>query len=215
MCGELSVDIGISSSLQFTHRLRSPRFSVPRPRHGLWLSHNPFELSQPTGFAMEIMRTEFIWAITAATFLAVVLTVMYGLHVISVLGLTWELKRSSGSTGKEGRGDSERRRSKRLEVLLPVFVYGYRNDAKPFFEDTISLQVSAHGGLLVLATNVRVGQELLLTTDGSRTLLQPCRVARVGFSTPMRTEVAVEFAQPAPEFWQAAEPAQSALMSLQ
>ena len=164
---------------------------------------------------MEITRSEFVWAITAATFLAVVLIVILGLYVISVLRLTWGSNRSAGSTGKETGRVSDRRRSKRFEVLLPVFVYGHRSDAKPFFEETISLQVSAHGGLLVLATNVQVGQELILTRDCSQAVLQPCRVARLGYSTLLRTEVGVEFAQRAPEFWQAAEPAQSALMSLQ
>ena len=153
---------------------------------------------------MEITRSEFVWVITVATFLAVVFTVVLGLHVISILALTWGRKWSAGGTGQEARRVSDRRRSKRFEVLLPVFVYGHRSDAKPFFEETLSLQVSAHGGLLVLATNVQVGQDLILTRDCSEALLQPCRVARLGSSTLLRTEVAVEFAQPAPEFWQAA-----------
>jgi hypothetical protein len=157
---------------------------------------------------MKITESEFIWAITVATFFAVLLIFFLGLRVISVINLTWRSKgdqdRSTGRAGNGAQRDTERRRSKRVEVLRPVFVSGHRSDAEPFFEETISLQASAHGGLLVLATNVQVGQELLLATDRTKVPFQPCRVARLGFSTAMRTEVAVEFARPSPEFWQAA-----------
>lgn len=157
---------------------------------------------------MKITDSEFTWAITVATFLAVVLIFVLGSHIISVIGRTWRFKedqeRKRRLTGDGARRSNERRRSKRVEVLRPVFVSGQRSDAQPFFEETISLQVSAHGGLLVLATSVQVGQELLLATNRAQAPFQPCRVARLVSSTHLRTEVAVEFAPPAPEFWQAA-----------
>jgi phosphate/sulfate permease len=157
---------------------------------------------------MQITNSGFIWAITIATFFAVVLSFIIGFHVISIIRLTWKSKedqeRSKGRTGNGARRITERRRSKRLEVVRPVFVSGHRGAAEAFFEETISLQVSAHGGLLILAASVRVGQELLLATDCTQAPFQPCRVARLGSSTPLRTEVAVEFERPAPEFWQTA-----------
>jgi hypothetical protein len=157
---------------------------------------------------MKITDSDFTWAITVATFLAVVLIFILGSHIISVLSRTWRFKegqeRSTRLTGDGASRTSERRRSKRIEVLRPVFVSGHRGDAEPFFEETVSLQVSAHGGLLVLAANVRIGQELLLATNRTQTPFQPCRVARLVSSTHLRTEVAVEFVPPAPEFWQAA-----------
>jgi hypothetical protein len=157
---------------------------------------------------MKITDSEFTWAITVATFLAVVLIFILGSHIISVISRTWRSKegqeRSTRLTGDGASRSDERRRSKRVEVLRPVFVSGHHSDAEPFFEETVSLQVSAHGGLLVLASNVQVGQELLLATSRTQTPFQPCRVARLGSSTHLRTEVAVEFALPAPEFWQAA-----------
>ena len=157
---------------------------------------------------MRTTDSEFIWAITVATFIAVVLIFVLGSYIISVLRLTWRPKehqeRTTDRTGNGARRAADRRRSRRLEVVRPVFVSGSRSDAEPFFEETISLQVSAHGGLLVLATTVRVGQELLLATDRTQAPFQPCRVARLGSSTPLRTEVAVEFARPTPEFWHVA-----------
>jgi hypothetical protein len=155
---------------------------------------------------MQITDSEFVWAITVAAFFAVLLIFILGRHCISVIRLTWRFKdqeRSADRTEDGARRLTDRRRSKRLEVLRPVFVSGYRTDAEPFFEETISLQVSAHGGLLVLATGVRVGQELLLATDRTQAPFQSCRVARLGSSTSLRTVVAVEFARPAAEFWQA------------
>ena len=182
-------------------------FSFLAQHAGLWLSHSPRELSQPTGFAMHITDSEFVWAITVAAVFAVVLIFILGRHVISVIRLISRVKENQeGSADRTENGDrhiTDRRRSKRLDVLRPVFVSGHRTDAEPFFEETISLQVSAHGGLLVLATSVRVGQELLLATDRTQAPFQPCRVARLGTSTSLRTVVAVEFAQPAEEFWQA------------
>jgi hypothetical protein len=155
-----------------------------------------------------MMDSEFIWAISVATFLAVVLIFILGFHIISFLRLTWRSKEGQErSTERPGNGDhrpGDRRRSKRLEVVRPVFVSGYRSDAKPFLEETISLQCSAHGGLLVLATNVLVGQELLIATDRTQAHFQSCRVARLVSSTHLRNEVAVEFAHPTNEFWEVA-----------
>jgi hypothetical protein len=155
---------------------------------------------------MQIMDSEFAWPIAVATFLAVVLIFILGSYIISVIRRTWRLEEdlSTGRTGIGARASTDRRRSRRVEVLRPVFVSGHRSDAEPFFEETVSLQVSAHGGLLVLATNVQVGQELFLATNRTQAPFQPCHVARLGSSTRLRTEVAIEFAPPAPEFWQAA-----------
>lgn len=155
---------------------------------------------------MQIMDSEFAWPIAVATFLAVVLIFILGSYIISVIRRTWRLEEDLGASrmGIGARASTDRRRSRRVEVLRPVFVSGHRSDAEPFFEETISLQVSAHGGLLVLATNVQVGQELFLATSRTQAPFQPCHVARLGSSTRFRTEVAIEFAPPAPEFWQAA-----------
>jgi hypothetical protein len=139
------------------------------------LLHGPTELFQPTGSATNMTRSEYVWAVTIATFLAVVLIVIPGLYIIEAVRLNWE-------RGKETHRVFDRRRSKRFEVSLPIFVYGHKSDAEPFFEDATVMQVSAHGGLLTLASNVRIGQELLLETNGAQELRQSCWVARLGSS---------------------------------
>ena len=194
--GSLRIGCARQSFLFLAHRI------------GIWLSRSPKELSQPAGFAMHITDSEFAWTISVATFLAVVLIFILGFHIISVLKLGWRPKegqeRSSERLGNGDRRPGDRRRSKRIEVVRPVFVSGYRSDAKPFLEETISLQCSAHGGLLVLTTSVLVGQELFIATDRTQAHFQSCRVARLQSSTPLRNEVAVEFARPTNEFWQVA-----------
>jgi PilZ domain len=143
---------------------------------------------------MGITRSEFVWATTAATFLAVVLIPTLAYCVIRIIRVNWGLEEAVPR-------HSDRRRSKRFDVSLRVFVYGHQGDEEPFCEEATVLQVSAHGGLLALATRVPVGQQLLLSTNGAEEVHQPCWVARVGASTGVRTEAAIRFARPAPEFW--------------
>src|SRR5690348_2346862 len=78
-------------------------FSLFAYHIGIWLSRSPKELPQPTGFAMQMTNSEFIWAISIATFLAVVLIFILGVHIISTLRLSWKpgkgQERSADGTG--------------------------------------------------------------------------------------------------------------------
>ena len=154
--------------------------------------------------------------IAVVTFFALLLAVYLALRVIPLVKQAWKQKDDKwtrSNTERAAPGVTDRRRSSRYDSLLPVTVHGYRDNAEAFFEDAMSLQVSAHGGLIVLATRVRVGQELVLKTGITKSNFQVCRVARFGASTPLRTVVAVQFSHPAPEFWQAAEAVRAARMS--
>ncbi|MGB7022255.1 MAG: hypothetical protein WBD73_00510 [Candidatus Acidiferrales bacterium] len=96
---------------------------------------------------------------------------------------------------------SERRKSTRASVYVPLFVYGYDSASQPFHQDTHTLEVSADGGLLKLDTNVQRGQKLLLMNRVTNQE-QECYV--VGLKNhPRRSHlhVSVSFMQPAPAFW--------------
>ena len=100
---------------------------------------------------------------------------------------------------------AERRRSLRLPLIVPLVIRGESSDKKPFQEETVTLSVNAHGALVVLATNVALGQTLVLMNpqnwderDG--------RVARIGLTASGLIQVGVEFARPAPEFWPVGAP---------
>jgi hypothetical protein len=94
----------------------------------------------------------------------------------------------------------ERRRSYRVALATPVFVYGWLAD-EPFSENTETLNVSANGSFLPLSGSVVPSQELILTNLQTNEDLS-CRVAR-----SIRTEdgtilVGLDFLQALPNFWQ-------------
>lgn len=93
----------------------------------------------------------------------------------------------------------DRRRSPRIALIIPVFVYGYLPGRRPFHEEADLLHVSAEGGLLILATHLRRGQKLLLTNKLNQKE-QKCFVVHLRARGPHRHEVGVEFSEPSPEF---------------
>ena len=96
---------------------------------------------------------------------------------------------------------SERRKSARASVYVPLFVYGYDSASQPFHQDTHSLEVSADGGLVKLDANVHRGQKLLLMNRVTKQE-QECYVVGLKMH-PKRSHlhVSVSFIQPAPAFW--------------
>ena len=96
----------------------------------------------------------------------------------------------------------ERRRSPRLSLRIPVFVYGYLPGHKPFHEEAELMHVNSDGGLLILSTNLRLGQKLLLTNKLNQKE-QKSFVVYFKSAGEGKFEVGVEFAQRCPEFVQA------------
>jgi hypothetical protein len=143
---------------------------------------------------MIIQHSVFLWPITVTVFFAVILIYVLGVYIVSALSPMLK-------TEKQAAPFTDRRRSERFEVRLPVLVYGYKADEEPFSENATVRQMSPHGGLVALATGVQVGQELLLETSGAQHLRQSCRVARVGTSDGLTKDVAFQFAPPAAEVW--------------
>lgn len=107
--------------------------------------------------------------------------------------------------GDEGRessmaGQTGERRSERLLLDVPVVICGGPADHPAFREETFTVTVSAHGALLMMATKVTLGQRLVVMNPHN----WEEREARVSYLGPDRAglaQVAVEFLQPAPEFW--------------
>jgi hypothetical protein len=98
----------------------------------------------------------------------------------------------------------EKRRSERVLMDVPVMVRGDSADRQPFREETFTVTVSAHGALLMMATKVALGQRVILMN-----LRRDEREGRISYTGPSHaglSQVAVEFAQPAPEFWYIGSP---------
>jgi diguanylate cyclase (GGDEF)-like protein len=94
----------------------------------------------------------------------------------------------------------ERRRSKRLYADVPLLAWGEDVEGQPFQEETFSISISAHGGLIVLGASVARGQKLNVVnlqtkeeTKGTVTVL--------GAPFGGLAQVAFEFSHPAPKFW--------------
>jgi hypothetical protein len=96
------------------------------------------------------------------------------------------------------------RRSGRLELAVPVFVYGWSTaDDSPFTEITRTLEVNAHGGLVALSAMVRPGQMILLVNNRTERE-RKCRVVRVHRESDSACKVGFEFVRPESRFWELA-----------
>jgi hypothetical protein len=95
----------------------------------------------------------------------------------------------------------ERRRSQRVFLSIPVAVEGTTPQGEKFVEETATLAVNAHGGLVTLSHAVDVKQpiNLIHRSTGKQ---QACRVAYSGTVQRGKTEVGLEFMSPSPKFWQ-------------
>ena len=94
----------------------------------------------------------------------------------------------------------DRRRSYRVALSTPVFVYGWLAD-EPFSESTETLDVSGNGGLIRLSVTVIPSQELVLTNLQTNEDLT-CRVARTTRTNDGTILAGLHFLQTSPTFWQ-------------
>jgi hypothetical protein len=99
----------------------------------------------------------------------------------------------------------ERRRSARLSSNLTLVVSGESTEKQLFQEEALTLSVSAHGALIALTTQVGLGQKLLLINPKTWNKREG-RVSRLVELDGQSTQVAIEFAHPAPEFWPISAP---------
>ena len=103
------------------------------------------------------------------------------------------------------RPGSSRRRSQRVLLHVPVVVQRKTDSGPPFQEDTQTLVINAHGALITLATALGIGNRLVLVNKKAGDA-QECRVVYVGAEQSGKTQVGVEFTEPAPHFWHIAFP---------
>jgi DNA-binding response OmpR family regulator len=94
---------------------------------------------------------------------------------------------------------SERRRSPRFVLRVPLVVRGESVDKKSFSEETATVDVSAHGAVVSLTTKVALGQTLTLVNPQNRDV-RNVRISRITSPSGSITHIGVEFPNPAPEF---------------
>jgi type II secretory pathway predicted ATPase ExeA len=86
------------------------------------------------------------------------------------------------------------------QTTTPLFVYGYRKEGAPFYEQVATVATNPRGGLIAMQTPVEPGQKLLITNKETERS-QECVVECVGAQLARGVDVAVSFSAPAPEFW--------------
>lgn len=85
-------------------------------------------------------------------------------------------------------------------LQVPIVVTTKSAQGAEMREETHTLVVNAHGGLLQLDMEAVAGQPMVLTNPKTGTQ-EKCRVIRVDHPPGGHTAVAFEFDRPAPQFW--------------
>lgn len=98
---------------------------------------------------------------------------------------------------------SERRRTQRVQIAMPVIVRC--REGKAFEEKTFTVSVNANGCLVHIEAPVIRTQKLLLVNPKTTEEL-PCRVTFLGKKSAGKTEVGLEFAEASPLFWRISFP---------
>src|SRR5579859_169714 len=96
--------------------------------------------------------------------------------------------------------DANRRRSERVRLQIPIVVMTESVEHEPMEEETQTVVVNAHGGLMKLQMEVLAGQPIVLMHPRSG-VKAAARVVRVENPPGGFTAVAFEFKEPSAKFW--------------
>jgi hypothetical protein len=101
-------------------------------------------------------------------------------------------------------GHIERRRTPRVYVHIPIFVYGHTPEGDPFHEETWTISINGGGGLISMSSRVQPGQRLAVTNQGNDQTEQ-CIVVSVTAGWTDGGKIALKFPTPMPQFWRQLE----------
>lgn len=96
--------------------------------------------------------------------------------------------------------DSKERRSSRVFTRIPIRAAGKDTDGRKFKENSQTIVVNAHGGLLYLQQTLDMGADLVLINPATEEE-QECRIVYLGDTSDKGTRVGIEFLSPSPHFW--------------
>jgi hypothetical protein len=101
---------------------------------------------------------------------------------------------------KPSGNPADARRTQRVLLRVPILVRAQFADDAPITEETTTLEVNAHGGLIALAMRVRPGQKLVLK-NWATAKEQECRVVHMREKPIGKNEVGIAFPFAIPKFW--------------
>ena len=96
--------------------------------------------------------------------------------------------------------NAEARRTQRVLLQVPIQVRTQFAGDAPINEETTTLQINAHGGLIALAMRVHADQKLVLR-NWATAKEQECRVVHVRDKPIGKNEVGIAFPFAMPKFW--------------
>lgn len=110
----------------------------------------------------------------------------------------------SSAPGAASENLSDRRRTQRVQIAMPVLVRGSHGSQK-FEEETLTVSINANGCMLRLAARVTRSQQISIVNPKTAEEL-PCVVTFLGQKDASKTEIGIEFSEPSPLFWRIAFP---------
>lgn len=93
------------------------------------------------------------------------------------------------------------RRSGRLTLAVPVIVWGHQPNQQTFIEETKTVSVAANGGMLVLDSQVKPNQRMVIFNRQTQQELG-CRVVHIQEDSDGKRTVGIAFEEATPDFWQ-------------
>lgn len=93
-----------------------------------------------------------------------------------------------------------RRSSERMNLRVPVVVYGFTKHTGAFHEDTETQTVNSSGALVMLKTKLQIGDSVFVMQK-SNGQEQEVRVVYLDPYTERETKVGIAFKRPIPDFW--------------
>ncbi len=100
--------------------------------------------------------------------------------------------------------NSERRRTQRVQIAMPVIVRG-KTGTQNFEEETFTVAVNANGCMVRMTNRVARAQQISIVNPKTAEEL-PCGVIFIGQRDAGKMEVGIEFSEPSPLFWRIAFP---------
>jgi hypothetical protein len=93
------------------------------------------------------------------------------------------------------------RATRRIELNVPLFVYGSNFDHQPFHEEAYTLDLNEGGCRVSLLAEVVHGQRLWITNTENEAERE-CRVVHISRRIQGRVHIGVRFLQSGPQFWE-------------
>lgn len=94
----------------------------------------------------------------------------------------------------------DRRVTRRTQVQIPLSVQGQGPRIDSFCEDTRTISINAHGGLMSLLMPVQPGQRLLVTNHGNERT-EEAMVVWAKPKSPSGMSIGFRFPSATPQFW--------------